>query len=149
MILVPTANVVMRNMMSSHSQSILLTGESGSGKTENTNQILKFLSRDSSKFKDHVEATNILLELFGNAKTYNNGNSSRFTKLSKVYFQSNQMIYLQIFYQLLESTRIYVQANDECNFHVFYSLMNSGDSDLLAQLHLDINERFTVSIHMP
>lgn len=64
-------------------QSVILTGESGSGKTKNTEHLLSFFC-NSYKDLHRVSATNLILELFGNAKTAFNENSSRFTKLTQV-----------------------------------------------------------------
>lgn len=66
-------------------QSIVLTGETGSGKTESAMHLLLFISK-SSKVADRVKATNMIFEAFGNARTCHNKNSSRYTKLTEVKF---------------------------------------------------------------
>lgn len=67
----------------SESQTIVLTGETGSGKTKSAMHLLSFITK-SDTFADRVEATNIVFETFGNAKTCHNMNSSRYTKLTEV-----------------------------------------------------------------
>lgn len=66
-------------------QSIVLTGETGSGKTKSAMHLLLFISK-STKVADRVTAINLIFETFGNAKTCHNRNSSRFTKLTEVQF---------------------------------------------------------------
>lgn len=65
------------------SQSIVLTGETGSGKTKSAMHLLSFISK-STKIANRVMATNLIFETFGNAKTSHNKNSSRYTKLTEV-----------------------------------------------------------------
>jgi len=110
------------------SQSIIVSGESGAGKTEATKHILKFLTAMSSNKLDAIAmkilAANPVLEAFGNAKTVRNNNSSRFGKFVKVFFDPNGAIECaQIDHYLLEKTRIVFQAPSERNYHIFYLLL--------------------------
>lgn len=155
-------------------QTILLTGESGSGKTRSTMHLLSFLSHTSSSFqvKNHIFAANSIFESFGNAQTYFNKNSSRFTKLTEVsVFISVELSYIflkysvfsiqiyfhpdftlatiQVSYLLLESSRVYSQNQNETNFHIFYSLVLSAPKELRENLHLDITDRYLVSFLHP
>lgn len=70
--------------VSSGPQSIVLTGETGSGKTENAMHLLSFISKSNEVAGQHAMATNLIFEAFGNAKTCHNYNSSRYTKFTEV-----------------------------------------------------------------
>lgn len=80
------ANRIIRNINQKKPQSILLTGETGSGKTKSINHLLSFLchSSFSNEVRNKAAATSIVFEQFGNAQTSFNKNSSRFTKLTEV-----------------------------------------------------------------
>lgn len=81
------ANMAVRRIrVSKKSQSIILTGETGSGKSENGKHLLKYLSASTSKNLENIEAINHILEAFGNAETMANKNSSRFSKTTKVFY---------------------------------------------------------------
>lgn len=120
-------------------QIVLISGESGAGKTEATKYILKYLtsisdppmSNESStsnsplpNIMDKVIQSNPILEAFGNAKTLKNDNSSRFGKFIELHYQGKgRMIGGSIQTYLLESSRICVQHKGERNYHVFYQLL--------------------------
>lgn len=140
------------------SQSIVVGGESGAGKTEATKLILSYLARVKEPacsplavqttrvprrsitspsrlgmLEVKLMESNPLLEAFGNAKTVRNENSSRFGKYIKVYFNNQGQIssaFLE--HYLLEKSRIVSQGLGERNFHVFYQLC-SGASELLRE----------------
>lgn len=106
--------------------SVLISGESGAGKTECTKLILRFLAARMDKVS-RVEAmlleTVPVLEALGNAKTVRNDNSSRFGKYIEIIFDNNNFICgAKITTYLLEKSRICRQAQDERNFHIFYLL---------------------------
>lgn len=126
-------------------QSILVTGESGAGKTENTKKVIQYLSLISTSAEEHNEIhekilrANPILESFGNAKTVKNNNSSRFGKFIKIYFDPKGLICgATIDYYLLEKSRVSHQLKDERNYHAFYQLLKGAPSEALAQkYHLD------------
>ncbi|KOB69509.1 Myosin vi, partial [Operophtera brumata] len=100
-----------------HSQSIIVSGESGAGKTESTKYILKYLCDLWAKGAGPVEQK-ILDEAFGNAKTTRNNNSSRFGKFMEVHFSSKyQVVGGHISHYLLEKSRICMQSAEERNYH--------------------------------
>lgn len=142
-----------RNLLqNSKDQSILVTGESGAGKTENTKYIIQYLSSitfgDSSVSEnDAIDAkilqANPILESFGNAKTIKNNNSSRFGKFIRIFFtHSGQICGANIDYYLLEKSRVVNQANGEKNYHIFYQLLKGQDGAKLEEygLKADIRE---------
>lgn len=111
-------------------QCVIISGESGAGKTEAAKRIMQYIanvsgeqSGDIKKIKEMVLATNPLLESFGNAKTLRNNNSSRFGKYLQIYFNSSgEPVEADITNYLLEKSRVVGQITDERNFHIFYQL---------------------------
>ncbi|OBA21426.1 putative myosin [Metschnikowia bicuspidata var. bicuspidata NRRL YB-4993] len=115
-------------------QCVIISGESGAGKTEAAKQIMQYIANVSvddqaaasgssgiSKIKDMVLATNPLLESFGCAKTLRNNNSSRHGKYLEIYFNAaNQPSAAHITNYLLEKQRVVQQISNERNFHIFY-----------------------------
>ncbi|KAG5682114.1 hypothetical protein PVAND_011493 [Polypedilum vanderplanki] len=128
------------------SQCILISGESGSGKTENSKKILQYIAAASGhvesveSVKDKLLQTNPILEAFGNAKTNRNNNSSRFGKYMDINFNWQGVPDGgDILNYLLEKSRIVHQNANERNFHIFYQLLSGGDEQLLEKLHLKRN----------
>ncbi|KAH1011643.1 hypothetical protein HUJ04_000967 [Dendroctonus ponderosae] len=127
-------------------QCILISGESGSGKTEASKKVLQYISEvterkgDIEKVKNKLLDSNPLLEAFGNAKTNRNDNSSRFGKFMDVQFnfEYNPVGGIILNY-LLEKSRVISQAPGERNFHIFYQLLGGADEDTLAKLSLRKN----------
>ena len=135
-------------------QSIIISGESGAGKTEATKVIMKYLARitkkalagdgetsasaDVSSLEDRVLSSNPLLESFGNARTLRNDNSSRFGKFIEISFDTTtgHIIGASISNYLLEKTRITTQIEGERNYHIFYQLLTGADDGLLEDLDL-------------
>lgn len=111
-------------------QCVIISGESGAGKTEAAKQIMQYIANVSvdqdnveiSKIKDMVLATNPLLESFGCAKTLRNNNSSRHGKYLEIKFSEGnyQPIAAHITNYLLEKQRVVSQITNERNFHIFY-----------------------------
>uniref|UniRef100_UPI00398E9BF8 unconventional myosin-XV-like isoform X2 n=1 Tax=Pristiophorus japonicus TaxID=55135 RepID=UPI00398E9BF8 len=122
------ANVAYSKMVDAkHNQCVIISGESGSGKTEATKLILRYLAAVHHKRKDNVtqqilEATP-LLESFGNAKTVRNDNSSRFGKYIEIFLQDGVICGAITSQYLLEKSRIVFQAKNERNYHIFYEML--------------------------
>merc|ERR1719193_1827760 len=123
-----------RNMLqNSKDQSMLITGESGAGKTENTKKVISYLASVASSGKksnkkvsleDQIVATNPILESYGNAKTSRNDNSSRFGKFIRIHFTtSGKLAGCDIVSYLLEKSRITEQQEVERSYHIFYQLL--------------------------
>lgn len=99
-------------------QVVIVSGESGSGKTETTKQIIRYINRGSGAILDRIAKSNEVLELFGNASTEKNHNSSRFGKYIKVFFNKRrECIGMNIQTYLLEQTRVLNRENGR--FHIF------------------------------
>ncbi|KAM0683857.1 class II myosin [Mitosporidium daphniae] len=125
-------------------QSILVTGESGSGKTENTKKLCQFFATRGSNCSSSIEAlinlTNPILESFGNAKTIRNNNSSRFGKYIRLQFSSQgELSGANIDCYLLEKSRVTHHAPLERSFHVFYQLIYGASAELREALFLSNN----------
>lgn len=127
-------------------QCILISGESGSGKTEASKYILQYLSicSSSSEKVEHIKSrllqSNPVLEAFGNAKTHRNDNSSRFGKYMDIQFDyRGAPVGGHILNYLLEKSRVVHQAQGERNFHVFYQLLEGADDETLKRMQLKRN----------
>lgn len=124
-------------------QAIVISGESGSGKTESANLLLKqlvFLGKASNRnLEQRILQVNPIMEAFGNARTGINSNSSRFGKYKELTMtRSGKVTGARISVYLLEQSRVVKQASDEGNFHVFYYLYDGLESEKrLGQYHLD------------
>uniref|UniRef100_A0A087Y3L3 Unconventional myosin-VI n=1 Tax=Poecilia formosa TaxID=48698 RepID=A0A087Y3L3_POEFO len=128
------------------SQSIIVSGESGAGKTENTKFVLRYLTTTYGSGQDideRIVEANPLLEAFGNAKTVRNNNSSRFGKFVEIHFNDkNAVVGGFVSHYLLEKSRICMQSNEERNYHIFYRLCAGASDDLKKTLHLDSPDNF-------
>ncbi|KAF4800405.1 myosin XVA [Turdus rufiventris] len=120
------ANVAYSKVMDAkHNQCIVISGESGSGKTEATKLILSYLAAVSQKRSTApqiLEATP-LLESFGNAKTVRNDNSSRFGKFVEIFLEDGLICGAITSQYLLEKSRVVFQAQSERNYHIFYEML--------------------------
>ncbi|KAJ3109200.1 hypothetical protein HDU97_008599 [Phlyctochytrium planicorne] len=126
-------------------QSILITGESGAGKTENTKKVIQYLASvatSSEKGKlgtleQQILQANPILESFGNAQTIRNNNSSRFGKFIRLEFNpSGQICGANIERYLLEKSRVTHQTSKERNYHIFYQLLKGAPADIKSKLLL-------------
>ncbi len=127
-------------------QSILLTGESGAGKTENAKKVIQyiaFVACRASEIEQLLLECNPLLEAFGNAKTNRNDNSSRFSKFIKLQFNSSgTLLGATINSYLLEKSRIIWPAKGERSFHIFYQLAAGASAEDRKKFLLDKPEKF-------
>ena len=117
------------NLKNTHqNQTILISGESGAGKTYTARSIMKYLTKinnNQSTIEQKLIQSNPILEAFGNAKTLRNSNSSRFGKFIKIQFDKHLMSGCKIDSYLLEKIRVVNQTDNERNFHIFYQLLLS------------------------
>ncbi|XP_036068956.1 myosin-6 [Oryzias melastigma] len=135
-------------------QSILITGESGAGKTVNTKRVIQYFATiavsadkkkdSSSKMKgtleDQIIQANPLLEAFGNAKTVRNDNSSRFGKFIRIHFgTTGKLASADIETYLLEKSRVTFQLSAERSYHIFYQLTCNQKPELIDLLLITTN----------
>eukprot|EP00750_Incisomonas_marina_P010659 INCI16293.4.p1 GENE.INCI16293.4~~INCI16293.4.p1 ORF type:complete len:1790 (+),score=389.72 INCI16293.4:196-5565(+) len=127
-------------------QSILISGESGAGKTYTVRVCMAYVSEIAGSplgVEKKVMATNRVLESFGNAKTLRNDNSSRFGKFIQLYFDHNHKIVgCAIENYLLEKSRICFQQRAERNYHIFYYLTKQLSAEEKKSLLLDDAETY-------
>lgn len=128
------------------SQSIIVSGESGAGKTENTKFVLRYLTESYGSGQDideRIVEANPLLEAFGNAKTVRNNNSSRFGKFVEIHFnEKHSVVGGFVSHYLLEKSRICVQGQDERNYHIFYRLCAGAPEEIRQKLFLNSPDSF-------
>ncbi|XP_048122942.1 myosin-7-like [Alosa alosa] len=134
-------------------QSVLITGESGAGKTVNTKRVIQYFAsiaaapgkRDPSQEKkgtleDQIIQCNPALEAFGNAKTIRNDNSSRFGKFIRIHFGvSGKLSSADIETYLLEKSRVTYQLKAERDYHIFYQILSQRKPELLEMLLITSN----------
>uniref|UniRef100_A0AAQ4S674 Myosin, heavy chain b n=1 Tax=Gasterosteus aculeatus aculeatus TaxID=481459 RepID=A0AAQ4S674_GASAC len=137
-------------------QSILITGESGAGKTVNTKRVIQYFAtiavaggkkqseQTAGKIKgsleDQIIAANPLLEAYGNAKTVRNDNSSRFGKFIRIHFgTTGKLASADIETYLLEKSRVTFQLSAERSYHIFYQLMTGHKPELIEALLITKN----------
>ena len=130
------SNLAYKNLINNKKdQSILISGESGAGKTISARLIMNSLSTISSsksignsKIEQLILASNPILESFGNAKTIRNDNSSRFGKFIKLFIDANKgnLVNAKIETYLLEKVRVVNQSNNERNYHIFYQYLTKS-----------------------
>ncbi|XP_075375107.1 myosin heavy chain, skeletal muscle, adult-like [Mycteria americana] len=136
-------------------QSILITGESGAGKTVNTKRVIQYFAtiaasgekkkeEQSGKMQgtleDQIISANPLLEAFGNAKTVRNDNSSRFGKFIRIHFgATGKLASADIETYLLEKSRVTFQLKAERSYHIFYQITSNKKPELIDMLLITTN----------
>ncbi|XP_061079385.1 myosin-1B-like isoform X2 [Conger conger] len=138
-------------------QSILITGESGAGKTVNTKRVIQYFATiavaggDKKKqeaapgkvqgtLEDQIISANPLLEAFGNAKTVRNDNSSRFGKFIRIHFGTKgKLASADIETYLLEKSRVTFQLPAERSYHIFYQILSNKKPELIEMTLLTSN----------
>jgi myosin heavy subunit len=145
-----TADNAYKQMLSENeSQSCVISGESGAGKTEATKLILQFVAEVSGRAGGSTEGSieqqilqaNPVMEAFGNAKTTRNNNSSRFGKLISIKFDAaGAIVGGQIHHYLLEKVRVTTQNEQERNYHIFYQILAGVEADPELKTALGITE---------
>ncbi|XP_053172484.1 myosin heavy chain, fast skeletal muscle-like isoform X1 [Scomber japonicus] len=136
-------------------QSILITGESGAGKTVNTKRVIQYFAtiavaggkkseqtsgKMQGSLEDQIIAANPLLEAYGNAKTVRNDNSSRFGKFIRIHFgTTGKLASADIETYLLEKSRVTFQLSAERSYHIFYQLMTGHKPEVIEALLITKN----------
>uniref|UniRef100_A0A674G8Y8 Myosin-7 n=1 Tax=Taeniopygia guttata TaxID=59729 RepID=A0A674G8Y8_TAEGU len=130
-------------------QSILITGESGAGKTVNTKRVIQYFAsiaaigdrkKEAGTLEDQIIQANPALEAFGNAKTVRNDNSSRFGKFIRIHFgATGKLASADIETYLLEKSRVIFQLKAERNYHIFYQILSNKKPELLEMLLVTSN----------
>uniref|UniRef100_A0AAQ4NYS0 Myosin VC n=1 Tax=Gasterosteus aculeatus aculeatus TaxID=481459 RepID=A0AAQ4NYS0_GASAC len=129
-------------------QSIIVSGESGAGKTVSARYAMRYfavVSKSGSKtnVEDKVLASNPITEAIGNAKTTRNDNSSRFGKYTEIGFDRRyRIIGANMRTYLLEKSRVVFQADNERNYHIFYQMCSCAHLPEFEHLRLWLKEDF-------
>ncbi|KAI9709980.1 MAG: hypothetical protein M1820_003058 [Bogoriella megaspora] len=147
------ADEAFRNLVEEgENQSILVTGESGAGKTENTKKVIQYLAavattdtpraksggRQISNLSEQILRANPILEAFGNAQTVRNNNSSRFGKFIRIAFtRSGQIAGAFVDWYLLEKSRVVRINSAERNYHIFYQLLRGADRKMKSDFMME------------
>lgn len=131
-------------------QALLISGESGAGKTETAKFVMQYLAYASgctsdlaSKIQDRVLQAQPILESFGNAVTVRNSNSSRFGKYNRVFFdEEGTLVDAGITTYLLESSRVVGHGDRERTYHVFYEMLQGLSDEKMKELHLERGKQY-------
>ncbi|KAL1004972.1 hypothetical protein UPYG_G00052860 [Umbra pygmaea] len=140
-------------LIDKENQSVLITGESGAGKTVNTKRVIQYFAtiavsgvkkevdptKMTGSLEDQIIAANPLLEAYGNAKTVRNDNSSRFGKFIRIHFQGGKLAKADIETYLLEKSRVSFQLPDERGYHIFFQMMTGHKPDIVEMCLITTN----------
>uniref|UniRef100_A0A3P8XJ17 Myosin motor domain-containing protein n=1 Tax=Esox lucius TaxID=8010 RepID=A0A3P8XJ17_ESOLU len=142
-------------LIDKENQSVLITGESGAGKTVNTKRVIQYFAtiavsggekkkeadpgKMQGSLEDQIIAANPLLEAYGNAKTVRNDNSSRFGKFIRIHFQGGKLAKADIETYLLEKSRVTFQLPDERGYHIFFQMMTGHKPDIVEMSLITTN----------
>merc|ERR1719187_1484151 len=141
-------------LMDKENQTVLITGESGAGKTVNTKRVIQYFAtiavsggekkKEESKIKgsleDQIIAANPLLEAYGNAKTIRNDNSSRFGKFIRIHFgATGRLASADIETYLLEKSRVTYQLAAERGYHIFFQMMTNHKPEIIEMCLISAN----------
>ncbi|XP_034724219.1 myosin, heavy chain 7B, cardiac muscle, beta a isoform X2 [Etheostoma cragini] len=148
-------NDMLRNR---ENQSMLITGESGAGKTVNTKRVIQYFAivaalgettakkgqglatKTEGTLEDQIIEANPAMEAFGNAKTLRNDNSSRFGKFIRIHFgHTGKLASADIDIYLLEKSRVIFQQPGERSYHIYYQIMSQKKPELLDMLLVSSN----------
>ncbi|XP_040904980.1 myosin-7B-like [Toxotes jaculatrix] len=121
-------------------QSMLITGESGAGKTVNTKRVIQYFAiiaalgenvKKGGSLEDQIIEANPAMEAFGNAKTIRNDNSSRFGKFIRIHFgPTGKLASADIDIYLLEKSRVVFQQAGERSYHIYYQILSNQKPEL-------------------
>ncbi|CAF3429758.1 unnamed protein product [Rotaria socialis] len=142
-----TASLAHSKMMSDKiNQCVVISGESGGGKTQSTKLIMNYLAAvnpgKNKLITEQILEASPLLESFGNAKTVRNDNSSRFGKYIEIYYSQKSIVGAKLSDFLLEKSRIVTHSTDERNYHVFYELLEGFDTEEKRKYGLTTPEKY-------
>lgn len=138
-------------MLEKQSQCMIISGESGAGKTESIKLVLKYITHISKRgfseqnnIQEQILQANPIMESFGNAKTSRNNNSSRFGKLITLRFLGGAIDEAGIVSYLLEKCRVAHHQEGERNFHIFYQILAATmrDNDFGQSLEMSSTANF-------
>ncbi|XP_040009415.1 myosin-7B-like [Xiphias gladius] len=125
-------------------QSMLITGESGAGKTVNTKRVIQYFAiiaalgenvKKEGSLEDQIIEANPAMEAFGNAKTIRNDNSSRFGKFIRIHFgTTGRLASADIDIYLLEKSRVVFQQPGERSYHIYYQILSNHKPELQDML---------------
>ncbi|XP_063066789.1 myosin heavy chain, fast skeletal muscle-like [Engraulis encrasicolus] len=153
-------NAYQNMLQDRENQSVLITGESGAGKTVNTKRVIQYFatiavsggkkkdepaapvatSQLKGSLEDQIIAANPLLEAYGNAKTVRNDNSSRFGKFIRIHFgTTGKLASADIETYLLEKSRVTFQLSDERGYHIFFQMMCNQKPEIIEMALITTN----------
>uniref|UniRef100_A0A8C5AZ68 Myosin heavy chain, fast skeletal muscle-like n=1 Tax=Gadus morhua TaxID=8049 RepID=A0A8C5AZ68_GADMO len=133
-------NAIQNMLTDRQNQSVLITGESGAGKTVNTKRVIQYFATIAGSLEDQIIAANPLLEAYGNAKTVRNDNSSRFGKFIRIHFgATGKLASADIETYLLEKSRVTFQLPDERGYHIFYQMMTNHKPEIVEMSLITTN----------